>query len=66
MGGTDAAKVQLHNDGVLVATVGMPARYIHSSTSMIHKDDHEQVKKILVKILENLNQEKVEEIKSNV
>ena len=66
MGGTDAARVQLHNDGVLVATVGMPARYIHSQTSMISSDDHKEVKKILVKILETLNNDKVKEIKSNV
>ena len=66
MGGTDAAQIQLHGDGVLVATVGMPARYIHSSTSMIHKDDHTQVKKIILKILDALNSEKVEEIKQNV
>ena len=66
MGGTDAARVQLANDGVLVATIGMPARYIHSTTSMIHKDDHAEVKKIVTLILEMLNQEVVEEIKRNV
>lgn len=66
MGGTDAARVQLSNEGVLVATVGMPSRYIHSNTSMIHKDDHTEVKKILVQIIENLNNEAVEEIKKNV
>lgn len=66
MGGTDAAQVQLHNDGVLVATVGMPARYIHSNTSMIHADDHKEVKAILLQILKSLDKQKVEEIKSNV
>jgi len=66
MGGTDAARVQLANDGVLVATVGMPARYIHSNTSMIHKDDHAEVKKMLLKIIETMNSDKVEEIKKNV
>ena len=66
MGGTDAARVQLANDGVLVATIGMPARYIHSTTSMISIDDHAEVKKIVLTILEMLNQERVEEIKRNV
>jgi putative aminopeptidase FrvX len=66
MGGTDAARVQLAQDGVLVATIGMPARYIHSTTSMISKDDHAEVKKIVLTILEMLNQEVVEEIKQNV
>ncbi len=66
MGGTDAAAVQYNNDGVLVATIGMPARYIHSTTSMISSDDHKEVKKIVLAILEMLNQEVVEEIKQNV
>jgi len=66
MGGTDAARVQLQEDGVLVATVGMPARYIHSNTSMIHKDDHEQVKTILMHIIKTINEQVVSEIKKNV
>ena len=44
----------------------MPVSYIHSSTSMIHGDDNKEVKKIIVKILETLNWDKVKEIKSNV
>lgn len=66
MGGTDAAAVQLENGGTLVATIGMPARYIHSNTSMIHTDDHKEVKKILLKILKMFNNETIEQIKSNV
>jgi putative aminopeptidase FrvX len=66
MGGTDAARVQLANDGVLVATVGMPARYIHSNTSMIHGDDHKEVKKILTHIIKTINEKVVAEIKKNV
>ena len=66
MGGTDAARIQLANDGVLVATIGMPARYIHSTTSMISSDDAAEVKKIVYKILKMLNNDMVKEIKSNV
>lgn len=66
MGGTDAARVQLSQNGVLVATIGMPARYIHSTTSMISSDDYQEVKKIVYTIIKMLNQEKVEEIKKNV
>jgi putative aminopeptidase FrvX len=66
MGGTDAARVQLANDGVLVATIGMPARYIHSTTSMISEDDYKEVKKMVMIVIKALNQKKVEEIRENV
>jgi len=63
MGGTDAARVQLANGGTLVATIGMPARYIHSTTSMISEDDYKEVKKIVYKIIRMFNNETVEQIK---
>ena len=66
MGGTDAAKVQLQNGGTLVATIGMPARYIHSTTSMISTDDYEQVKKIVYKIVRMFNNDIVQSIHQNV
>lgn len=66
MGGTDAARVQLANGGTLVATIGMPARYIHSTTSMISTDDYEQVKKIVYKIIRMFDNEVVEQIKQAV
>jgi len=66
MGGTDAARVQLANGGTLVATIGMPARYIHSTTSMISEDDYKEVKKIVYKIIRMFNNETVEQIKKAV
>lgn len=65
-GGTDAAKVQLSEDGVLVCTIGMPSRYIHSSTSMIHTDDYEAVKAVILAMLQKIDFNKIKEIKSNV
>ena len=66
MGGTDAAEVQLSRDGVLVCTIGMPSRYIHSTTSMIHKDDYEAVKNVILAMLKQLDFNKINEIKQNV
>jgi putative aminopeptidase FrvX len=66
MGGTDAAEVQLSGDGVLVCTIGMPARYIHSTTSMIHIDDYKAVKKVILAMLKELDFKKVNEIKALV
>lgn len=66
LGGTDAAAVQLSREGVLVCTIGMPARYIHSTTSIIHKDDYEAVRNVILAMLKQLDQAKIDEIKSNV
>jgi len=66
LGGTDAAAVQLSREGVLVCTIGMPARYIHSTTSIIHKDDIVAVKNVILAILKQLDFNKINEIKSNV
>ncbi len=65
-GGTDAAKVQLSESGVLACTIGMPSRYIHSSTSMIHLDDYEAVKAVILAMLEQLDFNKINEIKAAV
>jgi len=65
LGGTDAAEVQLANDGVLVCTIGMPARYIHSTTSMIHIDDYHAVKNIILALISELDCHKITEIKHN-
>ncbi|HOO43950.1 MAG TPA: peptidase M28, partial [Bacillota bacterium] len=66
MGGTDAAAVQLSREGVLVCTIGMPARYIHSTTSIIHKDDYEAVRNMILAMLKELDFKKINEIKNNV
>jgi putative aminopeptidase FrvX len=66
LGGTDAAEVQLSRDGVLVCTIGMPSRYIHSTTSMIHLEDYVAVKNVILAMLQQLDFNKINEIKSNV
>ncbi len=65
MGGTDAAAVQLSREGVLVCTIGMPARYIHSTTSIIHKDDYEAVRDVILAMLKQIDFKKINEIKQN-
>lgn len=66
LGGTDAAAAQLSRGGTLACTIGMPSRYIHSTTSMIHKDDYLAVKSILLKMIETIDWDVIKEIKSNV
>jgi len=43
----------------------MPARYIHSTTSIIHKDDLEAVRNMILAMLKELDFNKVNEIKQN-
>ncbi|MCF7926941.1 MAG: M42 family metallopeptidase [Candidatus Izimaplasma sp.] len=65
-GGTDAARIQLENGGTLVATIGMPARYIHSTTSMISEDDYKEVKKIVFALIKSIDNDTIKTIKENV
>ncbi len=66
LGGTDAAAVQLSRSGVLVCTIGMPSRYIHSTTSIIHKEDYKAVKQQILAMLKEIDFEKIKEIRKNV
>ena len=65
LGGTDAAAVQLSREGVLACTIGMPSRYIHSTTSIIHKGDYLAVKNVILEMLKQIDFKKIDEIKNN-
>lgn len=65
-GGTDAAAAQYTNGGTLATTIGLPGRYIHSNAAMIHVDDVDAVKKMVLSIIKNLDRKTLEEIKNNV
>ena len=51
-GGNDAAAIHLSCGGVKTAAVSVPARYIHSPSSVIKKSDYEAVKRLVLKFLE--------------
>ncbi len=61
-GGTDAAIAQMTKDGIISGAINLPARYIHSATSMIHMDDHDSAHNILVKFISNFNKIELEKI----
>ncbi|ERJ13620.1 M42 family metallopeptidase [Haloplasma contractile] len=65
-GGTDAGKVHISNEGVPSILVGIPSRYIHSHTSMMHVDDYAAAKEILVKMVKDMDQSTLDSIKANV
>lgn len=64
MGGTDAAAAQY--SGAISTTVGLPGRYIHTTAAIIDVRDVEEVKKMLIALIENFDNKALEEIKANV
>ncbi len=65
MGGTDAGVAQMTKDGIISGAINLPARYIHSSASMIHVDDHKSAQEFLIKFISRLNQSELNKIKIN-
>ncbi|MGY0694752.1 M42 family metallopeptidase [Virgibacillus sp. FSP13] len=63
-GGTDAGRVHLANDGVPSAVVGICSRYIHTSASIVHVDDYQAAKELLIKLVKTTDQNAVEQIRS--
>ncbi len=63
MGGTDAAVAQMTKEGIISGAVNLPARYIHSTSSMIHVDDHRSAHDFLVKFVTTFNSDELDKIK---
>ncbi|WP_069806797.1 M42 family metallopeptidase [Vulcanisaeta thermophila] len=54
-GGTDAGVIHVHGTGVPTLVLSTPARYIHEPTSVASLDDVEQVRRLLLELLLNLD-----------
>jgi putative aminopeptidase FrvX len=52
--GTDTDAFAYSNDGVPSALISMPLRYMHTTTEMAHKDDVENVIKLIFETLKNI------------
>jgi len=59
-GGTDAKSISVHHQGVPTAVLGVPARYIHTHVSLIHLDDYEAAKRLVLAVLRRLDRDAVE------
>ena len=64
-GGTDAAKALDLNAGVLATTIGLPARYIHSTAAMMDLRDLDAARKMLYRILNTLTPELIQKLKES-
>lgn len=56
-GGTDAGQLHLTHDGAPGMAVCIPARYIHSHTSVISKSDYFNTIKLLTEVIKRLDEE---------
>ncbi|UCD41564.1 MAG: M42 family metallopeptidase [Chloroflexota bacterium] len=60
-GGTDGGAIHLHNTGVPTVVLTVPARHIHSDSSIIHRGDYDYAVQLLVEVLKRLDAEIVAE-----
>jgi putative aminopeptidase FrvX len=58
-GRTDAGHMHLAHQGAPSLSIGIPTRYMHSHTSIIHYDDYENTIKLMLAVLKKLDQESV-------
>lgn len=54
-GATDGSAVHLHKTGVPTVVISVPARHIHSHSSIIHRDDFDQAVKLLTLVCKRLD-----------
>ena len=65
-GGTDAGAAQFAGNGVVVATIGLPARYIHSTTSMMQISDSDEAMRMLKAFVRRFDKTQLAKIKALV
>lgn len=53
-GGTDAGRIQGNGEGVCVATIAVPCRYIHTPVSVMDRNDFEGMKRLSAAVLNRL------------
>jgi putative aminopeptidase FrvX len=58
-GATDGGVIHLHDIGVPTIVLGVPARHIHSDSSIIHRDDYDNAVKLLIALIQRLDESTV-------
>ena len=59
-GATDGSAIHLFKTGVPTVVLSVPARHIHSHSSIIHRQDYDGAVKLLVELIARLDQKQVE------
>ncbi|EAG7249620.1 M42 family peptidase [Listeria monocytogenes] len=63
MGGTDSGSIHLTGNGIPSLSITIATRYIHSHSSMLHRDDFENAVKLITEVVKRLDKKKVTEIR---
>lgn len=63
-GGTDAGSVHISNDGVLSIVLGIPARNIHTHSSIMDLRDYDAAYKTAISMIKDLNSEIIKGLKN--
>ena len=64
-GGTDGGAMHMNAEGVPTIAFCIPVRYLHSHTSIMHKDDYDVMVKLTTLLVERLDKDTVEKITYN-
>ena len=54
--------MHLAHDGALGLSIGIPTRYMHSHTSIIHYDDYENTVKLILAVVKKLDRTTVDQL----
>jgi endoglucanase len=60
-GATDGGIIHLFKTGVPTVVIAVPARHIHSDSSIIHRKDYDDAVKLLVALISRLDKKQVED-----
>ncbi|MEX2030360.1 MAG: M20/M25/M40 family metallo-hydrolase [Anaerolineales bacterium] len=58
-GFTDGAPIHLHRTGVPSLVLAVPARHIHTPSAILHRDEYDQVLRLLVGLVQRLDESTV-------
>ncbi|PLR98093.1 M42 family metallopeptidase [Bacillus sp. T33-2] len=61
-GGTDSGSIHIARNGVPALSITIATRYIHSHSSMLHRDDFENTVKLIVEVIKRLDRQTVDRI----
>lgn len=61
-GGTDGGRIHISRSGVPSIYIGIATRYIHSHTSIIHRDDFDNLVKLLIAVIKKLDKKTVKKL----
>jgi putative aminopeptidase FrvX len=64
MGGEDAGRMAISRAGVPALCIGVPARYIHSAASMIHRDDFDAAARLGAALIRRLDAATVADLRN--